>query len=65
MLPTPGQYCEMHGRAVAVLDMCEAKWLSLDNHIHNIHRGRGKPFPKCEHPRLPRHGRTKKVVQAT
>lgn len=41
-------------------EMIQAKWLSLDNHIHNKHRGHGKPFPKCAHKNLKRAGRKKK-----
>ena len=26
-----------------------AKWLSLENHIHNIHIGHTGVFPKCTH----------------
>ncbi|XP_064631009.1 uncharacterized protein LOC135489541 [Lineus longissimus] len=37
-------------------DLIIAKWLSLDNHVHNVHRGHGELFPKCGHGRL---GRTK------
>ncbi|XP_064630791.1 uncharacterized protein LOC135489383 [Lineus longissimus] len=37
-------------------DLIIAKWLSLDNHVNNVHRGHGELFPKCGHGRL---GRTK------
>lgn len=30
-------------------EMMKAKWLSLDNHIHNQHDGHGQLFPACEH----------------
>jgi hypothetical protein len=29
-----------------------AKWLSLDNHLHNIHRGHGGIYHNCGHGRL-------------
>ena len=32
-------------------EVVQAKWLSLENHIHNVHRGHSKKFPKCTHPR--------------
>ena len=35
-------------------DMMRDKWLSLDNHIHNVHRRHSKSFPKCQHGRLNR-----------
>ena len=35
-------------------ELIKAKWLSLDNHIHNIHRRHGKKFSKCAHGRLGR-----------
>ncbi|XP_064631010.1 uncharacterized protein LOC135489542 [Lineus longissimus] len=30
-------------------DLIIAKWKSLDNHLHNIHKGHGNLFPKCGH----------------
>ena len=33
-------------------ELIKAKWLSLDNHIHNVHRKHSKEFPKCAHKRL-------------
>lgn len=33
-------------------DTIKAKWMSLDNHIHNKHKGHGKPFPSCKHKTL-------------
>ena len=33
-------------------EVVKAKWLSLENHVHNIHSGHSKLFPKCAHARL-------------
>ena len=45
-------------------ELITAKWLSLDNHIHNVHRRHGnKKFPKCAHGRLRRQERNKKWLQ--
>ena len=41
-------------------ELVQAKWLSLDNHIHNIHKRHGQKFPKCAHGRLRRQDRKKK-----
>ena len=42
-------------------DTIKAKWLSLDNHIHNKHTRHGSQlFPKCIHQRLHAHERKKK-----
>ena len=42
----------------------KAKWLSLDNHLHNVQRGQSKGFPKCLHGKL--RGRDKnKVAEKT
>ena len=30
-------------------EMIKAKWLSLENHIHNVHHGHGDLFPECLH----------------
>ena len=38
----------------------KAKWLSLDNHIHNVHSGHSKIFPRCAHGLLRRRNRRKK-----
>ena len=32
-----------------------AKWLSLVNHIHNVHSGHGELFPECAHPSIYSH----------
>ena len=39
-------------------ELIKAKWLSLDNHVHNVHKKNSKEFPKCLHGRL--RGRDKK-----
>ena len=33
-------------------DVVLAKWLSLDNHVHNVHVGHGSKYPVCSHGRL-------------
>ena len=37
-----------------------AKWLSLENHVHNKHRHKDKKFPKCAHGKLRGQDRKKK-----
>ena len=37
-----------------------AKWLSLENHVHNKHRHKDKKFPKCAHGKLRGQERKKK-----
>ena len=32
-----------------------AKWLSLVNHLHNVHSGHGELFPECAHSSLYSH----------
>ena len=41
-------------------ELIKAKWISLDIHIINKHRGHGKLFPKCAHKAIKRAGRKKK-----
>ena len=43
-------------------EVVKAKWLSLENHVHNIHSGHSKLFPKCAHAGL---SGSKKMVQKT
>ena len=38
----------------------EVKWTSLDNHVHNVHRGRSIIFKKCLHKKLTGRKRKKK-----
>ena len=35
-------------------ELIKAKWLSLDNHVHNVHKGHNDTFPDCAHGQL--HG---------
>ena len=44
-------------------DVIRAKWLSLDNHVHNIHSGHGDLFPACTHGELQGRDRNKKWFQ--
>ena len=30
-------------------EIIRSKWLSLENHVHNIHDSHGSHFPKCAH----------------
>ena len=39
------------------------KWMSLDNHIHNIHSGHSASFPRCEHPLLRGWNKKKKWIK--
>ena len=41
-------------------EMMKAKWLSLDNHLHNIHSGHSEHFPTCSHGELQGRDRNKK-----
>ena len=45
-------------------DMIEAKCMSLDNHIHNKHKGHSKEFPSCKHKTLRGRSRKKKWFKA-
>ena len=33
-------------------ELVKAKWLSIDNHIHNVHNNNGELFPHCVHAKL-------------
>lgn len=44
-------------------ELVKAKWLSVDNHIHNVHRRHGKKFTKCAHGRLGRRDKSRKWLQ--
>ena len=41
-------------------EVIKAKWLSVDNHIHNVHSGHSKLFRKCSHGKLKGRERQKK-----
>ena len=41
-------------------EMIVAKWLSLENHIHNKHSHQNDKFPRCVHKRLTANQRKKK-----
>lgn len=34
-------------------ELCLQKWLSLVNHIQNVHEGHSSKYPKCNHGPLP------------
>ena len=40
-----------------------AKWLSLEDHVHNKHKHKDKKFPKCAHGKLRGADRNKKWFQ--
>ena len=40
-------------------DLIKAKWLSLVNHVHNIHSGHGEDFPSCAHEKDPKYNQNK------
>ena len=41
-------------------ELIKAKWLSLDNHIHNVHKHKSRNFKKCAHGRLTGRDKNKK-----
>ena len=41
-------------------EVVKAKWLSLDNHVHNTHSGHSDLFPVCAHGELQGQDRSKK-----
>ena len=41
-------------------ELIQAKWQSVDNHIHNKHKEHGKLFPACKHKQVKKRGRKKK-----
>ena len=43
-------------------EMIKAKWLSLVNHIHNVHHNHGEKSPGCAHRPLTGREQKKKIV---
>jgi solute carrier family 8 (sodium/calcium exchanger) len=43
-------------------EVIKAKWISLDNHIHDKHKNHGKIFPACKHKAIRKRGRKKKLM---
>ena len=41
-------------------DVMKAKWLSLDNHLHDVHSGHSEDYPECSHGTLTENDRRKK-----
>ena len=41
-------------------NVMKAKWLSLDNHLHDVHSGHSEHFPECSHGTLTENDRRKK-----
>ena len=46
-------------------DEIKRKWISLRNHIQNIHSGQCNEFPRCEYPPLRGRGKKKKLIKPT
>ena len=46
-------------------EVMRAKWMSLDNHIHNKHKGHSKEFLSCKHKTLWGRRRKKKWFKTT
>jgi solute carrier family 8 (sodium/calcium exchanger) len=45
-------------------DLMVAKWLSVDNHIHNVHEGHDSElFPRCDHEQIDETMRRKKWIK--
>ena len=46
-------------------EVVKAKWLSLDNNVHNTHSGHSDLFPVCAHGELQGHDRSKTWLYST
>ena len=44
-------------------EMMLETWLSLTNHLHNVHQHPGSLFPQCQHAPLPEGERQKKWLK--